>query len=142
MSMIIEKPLIEDFDRIFELLVELYPDKTDKEKNRELFIEQFNKGREFLVAKEDDKLIGFISLFIRINLQIESKLGLIDELIINKDYKNKGIGSKLIDEITKIAKEKGCKELSTFSNFKREDTHKFYENKGFVKSSYYFWKEI
>jgi len=87
-------------------------------------------------------IIGFCSLTIKNNLWQAGNLGHIDELIVDDNYRGKGVGSKLMDEITRIAKENQCKRIELDSAFHRKEAHRFYENEGYENRAYLFSKEI
>lgn len=138
----IRKAKKEDFEDIFKLLKELWPNEGfNKENTKSIFLEVF-KDREMLVAEEDKRLIGFISLSFIKNIQDQGLIGRLEEFIVTKEHRGKGIGKEMLDAITLIAKEKNCKTIDFPSTFKRKETHKFYEKQGFRKVSYYFTKQI
>jgi GNAT superfamily N-acetyltransferase len=51
--------------------------------------------------------------------------------VIHQDFRAKGIGKLLIDEVKHWAKEKGINKLSLRCNVKRTEAHLFYEHLGF-----------
>ncbi|MBP5384010.1 MAG: GNAT family N-acetyltransferase [Lachnospiraceae bacterium] len=55
----------------------------------------------------------------------------IENVITDKDYRNRGLASKVIDMAVSFAKEKGCYKVILQSGIARVDAHRFYENKGF-----------
>ncbi len=119
--MIIEYESVYDED-IKDLLVELqeYIVSIDKEKYniitpqyREEYFKKTlneikNKGK-ILLAKDNDKIIGYIN-----NEEINDydfkapKRGRISELIVSKNCRTKGMGSKLLDSMEEYLKSIGC----------------------------------
>jgi ribosomal protein S18 acetylase RimI-like enzyme len=71
-----------------------------------------------------------------------ANLGNIDELVVDREYRNQGIGKLLMNEMEAIAKNRGCKRLELDSAFHRTNAHAFYEKQGFEKRAYLFSKEI
>ena len=55
----------------------------------------------------------------------------IENLVTDKDYRNQGLASKVIDMAISYAKEKNCYKVILQSGIARVDAHRFYENKGF-----------
>ena len=88
------------------------------------------------------KIIGFASLAVKESLWDVGNLGHINELVVDKFYRNKGIGKKLLQEIIKIAREKSCARVELDSAFRRKKAHKFYELQGFEKCNFLFSKKI
>ena len=68
----------------------------------------------------------------------------INGLVIDENYRGKGIGKLLIERVMQWAKEKGNANLSLHCNVRRTDAHKFYEHLGFkeVKQQKNFAIEI
>jgi GNAT superfamily N-acetyltransferase len=52
-------------------------------------------------------------------------------LIVDKEYRGKGIGKQLLDGAARWATEHGYNKLRVRSNLIREDAHRFYEREGF-----------
>lgn len=90
-----------------------------------------NKNNHILVAKKEKEIIG-IALLIEVQT-LSRKAGFLEEVIINKQYRNKGIGYFLILEILKIAKKEklDCIECVT-SNYNKEALS-MYKKAGFVE---------
>jgi len=90
-----------DKKAISELYYELHPieEKENKEKGLLVPIEKSRIKPVILVAEENKKVVGFIwGHFIQYGF---FKYGTIDEFFVKKDFRGKGIGGKLIDEILK-----------------------------------------
>lgn len=140
----IRKATQEDFDEVFNLLKQLW---ANSKLNYDLLKIAYNKAvysevQKLIVGESMDNIIGFCSLTIKNNLWQAGNLGHIDELIVDNNYRGKGIGSKLMDEITRIAKENQCKRIELDSAFNRKEAHRFYENQGYENRAYLFSKEI
>lgn len=58
----------------------------------------------------------------------------IGDLIINKKYRNIGIGNLLIQTATTYAMNKDCGTLELTSMIQNVNAHTFYENNGFEKT--------
>ena len=135
---------IKDFDDVFLLLPQLWP---DKELNKNNLNEVFSSGigfpnYEYFCAEINGKVIGFCSLVIKNSLWYEGLLGYICELVIDNFYRRQGIGTALLKTAINKAKEKGCGRVELDSAFHREEAHKFYEKNGFEKRAYLFSKRV
>ena len=94
-----------------------------------------NNIRYFL-AKENEKIIGSLYICIIPNLTFNGKsIGFIENVIIDHNYRQKGIGKKLMEMAAEYAKENNCYKVVLQSGIKRPEAHKFYENIGFNGSS-------
>jgi ribosomal protein S18 acetylase RimI-like enzyme len=64
----------------------------------------------------------------------------IDDLSTLVEHRGKGCGSKLLDYVEAIAKEKGYNSVTLDSGCHRYAAHRLYMNKGFVIEGYHFQK--
>ncbi len=58
--------------------------------------------------------------------------------VIDEKYREKGLGSKFLNEIINDAKKKSMKRVELDSGFQREKAHRFYSKLGFEKHGYLF----
>ncbi|NPA82723.1 MAG: N-acetyltransferase [Epsilonproteobacteria bacterium] len=77
--------------------------------------------RSYFLAKEEDKLVGFTALHIH-----SPNLAEIRSLIVDKNYRGRGIGKALVREAVKEAKKLKVKKLFTLT-YQKE----FFEKEGF-----------
>ena len=89
-------------------------------------------GREdsaLLLAKESDSTVGVISLNIRCTAA-SGKTGLIDELIVKKGYRGKGIGRLLLKAAIDKCRQLGCGELEVSTEKTNRKARQFYKKCG------------
>lgn len=127
------------YDRIVELLIEYNLSKTQEFRN------EINKPIEIIARNEQDEIIGGLyGRSIWGTLEIKT-------FVVKPEYRNEGIGRKLIIEAEREAKNRNCRfiSLDTFS-FQAPE---FYEKLGFEKigtetdfpkgfEKYYYRKKI
>ena len=133
-----------DFTSVFELLKQLWPALLLNFEALQVVYENALKSdkQKLIVGLIDNKIVGFCSLTITNNLWQAGNLGHIDELVVENSFRRQGIGKKLMDEITKVAKDHHCKRIELDSAFHRKDAHMFYEQSGYENRAYLFSKEI
>lgn len=83
----------------------------------------------FLVAKSDKNIQGFAVYSIENN---ECEIVLLESLV-----QNKGIGSKLLEHLTNLANEKGCRRVFLITTNDNIEAIKFYQKNGFKISNIY-----
>lgn len=144
MELIIRNVLPGDFDQVFELLKQLWSYKElDYVGMKKMFDHNFQSPEHFyIVALDGSRIVGFCSLTVKHNLWMQDFLGNVDEMIVDENYRVKGIGKKLMERITQIAIENKCKRIELESSFNREQAHEFYEELGFEKRAFQFSKEL
>lgn len=129
-----------DFNEVLMLLRQLWPDKPLNTRSLQSVydIALSSENQKYICAVEDSKIVGFGSLTIKNNLWQEGRLGHIDELVVDNDYRGKGIGRQLLAQLIVLAKEQKCKRVELDTAFHRKEAHHFYEQQGFENRAYLF----
>lgn len=83
---------------------------------------EINNGRE----------IGRVYLYILKNDLHTEPYGLLEDLFVEEEYRNKGVGKKLIVVLIAEARVRGCYKLLATSRQARTEVHAWYERLGFV----------
>lgn len=102
-----------------------------------------NSDKQILVAEYDDvKIIGMASVVFLPRLNQTLMEMYIPELIILEEYREKGIGKKLIESCISLAKNKKCYRIRLESGNQRIESHEFYTRIGFIQSAFSFTKNL
>lgn len=120
----------EDIIKLMDVFLKPKGREPIKKKDVERAIKQDNNT--CVVAYEEDKIIGIITL-VEVNL-FTAKLGLIDEIVVDEAYRRRGVASKIMEEIIKIAKEKKMDLLKVDTNIKNPANH-LYQKFGFIRKN-------
>lgn len=100
-------------------------------------------NQRFLLLKENDGVAGCALLTLKIDPIKNKKTFYIDYFCVKETYRNKGLGSKMFDEIEKIAKKEKINLLMLTSNIRRASARKVYLKKGMtIVDTNLFIKEI
>jgi glucosamine-phosphate N-acetyltransferase len=87
----------------------------------------------FVAVKDDEEVVGLTTLLIEQKfIHNGGKVGHIEDVVTRKEYEGMGIGSALIRESLKFAKEKNCYKVILDCS---ESNLAFYEKLGFTKHS-------
>jgi (aminoalkyl)phosphonate N-acetyltransferase len=142
--MTIRQANMEDSERIFKFICEL--EETDFDYS--IFEKYYkanltNEDNIYLVAVNNNNMvIGYLSCHGQLILHHLSKVFEIQELFVEKEYRNQQIGQRLIEQLEDILKKKNHSFLEVATNIKRLNTHKFYNKCGFTQSHYKFTKTL
>lgn len=120
----IEKMTLEDFEVIKENL------QTDFDEFWTASIlksELENENSKYIVAKENNEIIGFAGIIIT-PIDVE-----ITNIVTKKSNRKKGIGKLLLDKLIEMAKQTEFETISLEVNEKNEVAIHLYENSGFEK---------
>jgi GNAT superfamily N-acetyltransferase len=133
-----------DLDYIISLLTQLWPDKPiDHDRVRKICLDNLSKDNKVLLsAADENKVIGFGSMTLKISLWQEGLIGYVDELVVDSKHRGQGIGTMLLKRISEIASDKGCRRLELDSAFQRTEAHGFYETMGFENRAYLLSKKL
>lgn len=142
MSLELKNALITDFEDVFKLLEQLWSDtKLIKEDLANVYSYNLDRDETFnKVVFLDNKMIAYYSGYTSMNLYHSGKVFYLQIIIVDENYRNLGIGKKIIDDIMDISSSEKCKAIELDSAFFRESAHRFYTNLGFRKRGYVFSK--
>ena len=129
-----------DFNEVFRLLQQLWPGlKLDKEKQIISFKNTFADSREFgICAMSGNKMCGYCVVTTMNNYLHNGYTYYITIMIVDAEYRRKGVGKALIEEVKRLAVMNGIKTIDLDSGFHREEAHRFYESLGFEKECIFF----
>jgi len=136
-EIIIQSATKTDLPFIKKLLQELLDAVKDTEgfgieqsvKNLETLIE--NPAYYQLVARDKDKVLGFVNFTTRKTILHPLPSGLIDELVVTKDSRGSGIGKRLVLAVVDKCRELGCCEVEVSTKKSNTNARGFYESCGF-----------
>jgi GNAT superfamily N-acetyltransferase len=100
---------IQDYLEIFYDLELYWGDRRTEHIHHPIFVREF--GNTAFVIKVDDLIVGYLFGFFS---QTE-KCGYIHIVGIHEEYKRQGIGKKLYEHFTKLAKQNGCDHLKAIT---------------------------
>lgn len=110
---------------------------------KKFYLNVSNKNIIYLIATLKNKeIVGFISCHIQELLHHDKRVAEIQELYVNKKYRNQGIGRILVNSAFIKLKRKNCESFEVTAKNKRRNTHKFYSKIGLQQSHLKFVKKI
>ena len=96
----------------------------------------------YIAENKTGDCLGYISCHIQFLLHHCGKVAEIQELIVSKPYRGKGIGEKLVAHVEQLLKALDCVSFEVTAQNKRKKTHDFYSNVGFKQSHLKFTRNI
>lgn len=135
----IRKIILDDLDRVYELMNILYKGKLKYDRFKEIYkLKLQDKNSYYIVAIENDNIVGVLTSELQEKLHREKLQLFIEDLIVEESKRNNGIGSSLLENAINYAKNNNC-EVVELTSYKDEiKAHKFYENNGFINHSIKF----
>ncbi len=102
-----------------------------KKFRRDLIKELNERKRYFLVIEIDNEVIIFGQAYLK-----KKGIGEIGRVYIKKEFRNKGIGTKLIKHLIDFLKKKKVKEIESYAYTKNKPSLRVHEKLGFKKEAY------
>ena len=95
-----------------------------------------NSNIQYFGAIDDGKVVSTCYAVYIPNLTRGSRgICFIENVVTDKEYRNRGLASKVIEMAIAFAKEHHCYKAILQSGTSRTEAHRFYENKGFNGTS-------
>ena len=131
-KIIIEKMTFDNLDEVYEIDKESFPVPWSKESFEE---ELKNILSTYLVAKIDDKVVGYIGSWMVID---ECH---ITNIAVHPDYRRQGIANKLVEELLKYCNEHGISYILLEVRINNLSAQNLYKKFGFtsdgIRKGYY-----
>ena len=129
---------VEEMVNYFPLLKEMYTDLT-LEEYEERLLQMLPHSYHQIAVFENQKCLAICGYWLLTKVWCGKYLEL-DNVVVSKEVRSKGIGKKINQHLEEVALREGCKimALDAFTtNFK---AHKFYYNQGFGPKGFHFVK--
>lgn len=141
--MIIREMIAEDIPQLEQLYRQFWGEESCFETMKKQFHKLHkNNSHIFIIAIENNNLIGSVMGVICEELYGDCKPFLVlENMIVDKNYRNKGIGKALISELEKIATKRGCFQVIFVTERNRVDAVKFYESAGYSSHTHIGFKK-
>ncbi|NNM44281.1 MAG: GNAT family N-acetyltransferase [Chlamydiae bacterium] len=93
------------------------------------------KGPEVLIGEENGKVVGFVLFFHNFSTFLGKKGIYIEDLYVRQEYRGKGYGEAILQEICQIAKERNCGRVEWWVLDWNERAINFYKKIGAIPMS-------
>jgi GNAT superfamily N-acetyltransferase len=132
---------------VADLLVELGRDVSPSAAANPSYVIRFGghlarRETRTLVAPElgGARLLGFLDMEFRQRLGHPRPQAWVNDLVVAEPARGEGVGSALLAEAERLALARGCFRMSLETAGWREDTHRFYEARGWADNGKWFVK--
>ena len=137
----IERAKIEDIPEFCNLLHCLFSQEEEFKPDVEtqvVGLSKVIKGKDIgdiLVVRQEAGIIAMVNLLYSVSTALGSRVVVLEDMVVLPQFRNQGIGSKLLDYAIQFAKEQGCKRITLLTDYDNYDAHRFYQKHSFSKSS-------
>lgn len=131
----------------YEQIMQLYnlfvgEDRYSKHDNDSFQKVLESENNYILVVEEKEKLVAFITFSIRNVIRYPRPIAELDELFVDENYRQHGLGKQLMEEVENLAREKNCYRVYIESQYRFKGAHAFYEKLGYSNNGYHFIKNL
>lgn len=135
MELYIRRASLSDEDLLYQMLCDLENEVLNRTAFGTVFQSNIqNQNIGYFIAICAGNAVGMASCHVQLLLHHASPVGEIQEMYVEPSQRSKGIGNALIKAVVEFAKLRGAMQLEVTSNKIRQDTHRFYEREGFLKT--------
>ncbi len=136
----IEPAIAEDLDELSSLLGELFseesdfrPDKNKQLRGLRLIFEQPNRGRVFVLRREN-AIVGMINLLFTISTAEGGFVMLLEDLVVHREFRGHGYGTMLLEYAVEFAKQKNFLRITLLTDRPELRSQTFFRKHGFYES--------
>lgn len=139
------KATIEDVEGIITLCNECFGEETSMEYAKRVFEETMHDSNQiYLVGILEDQIVAHTKITIIPTIYEKmNTYSIINHVCVKPEYRRHNIATQMLDEVTQICKDMGCKAIELWSNNYRIPAHACYNKYGFIPNdATFFSKEI
>tara|TARA_Y100001951_G_C11126363_1_gene175715 strand:- start:4 stop:450 length:447 start_codon:yes stop_codon:yes gene_type:complete len=119
---------------LFEKEVEFKPNYKTQSRGLKMILNNNNIGNIF-VAKKDEDIIGMVLLLYTVSTALGERVAILEDMIVSPDYRDSGVGSKLLDYAIEYGTKKGCKRITLLTDKTNVQAQTFYKRHNFNPST-------
>jgi GNAT superfamily N-acetyltransferase len=127
----------DDIPQMCDLLAELFsiesdfsPDREKQVRGLRLLLNEISGPSFVLVAENNSDIVGMCSVQVLISTAEGGPAGLLEDLIVRKDHRGKGIGPRLLSEIFKWCVTKNISRIQLLRDTANISALNFYAGNG------------
>jgi len=136
---------LSDIKNIIDLTNECFDEKNCFKYAENIFKKyKHDKNQIYLIGEIDNKVVAHAKITVIPTIyKSMNTYAILNHVCVKPDLRRKNIGTKMLDEITKICKERNCESIKLWSCNFRVAAHACYNNYGFeVLDAKFFYKDI
>ena len=130
-----------DIPRMCDLLAELFSIESDFVPDREKQVHGLSAliahppGKVLvLVAVIDGVVVGMATVQTLISTAEGGRVGLVEDVVVDREFRNLGIGTRLLEEIMTWSKSAGLKRLQLLADSDNQPALDFYSARGLIRT--------
>lgn len=131
MKCTIRQAVARDTEQLVALAEQLIPLKEGATRDALLRTALHDPACTIFVAEADDRLVGFIEVRVVHDFVESAPIAIIHNLIVETDYRRRGVGSQLIQRVKDEVEQRNVTETHVWTEFDNHPALVFYTRHGF-----------
>jgi GNAT superfamily N-acetyltransferase len=135
------RPAIQtDIDAMSQLLSQLFtietdyvPDEDKQRRGLQMLLDAL--GAYVLVVEEQGSIIGMATVQVLVSTAEGGHVGLVEDVVVDKEYRGRGVGAALLDQLTVWAEDNGLTRLQLAADRDNSGALQFYAAKGWMRTN-------
>lgn len=119
--------------QLFAQETEFIPKKAVQQRGLKMIIENPEVGA-ILVARKDEEIIGMVNLLFTVSTALGERVVLLEDMVIDKDHRDLGIGTGLLRAAVTYAEKNSCRRITLLTDADNIDAQRFYIRHDFTFS--------
>ncbi len=145
---IIRKANVHDLDKLailFDLYRQFYKQESNIAEAKRFLNERIVNDESviYIATEENENILAFVQLYLFFTSVGMKRSWLLNDLFVKKEFRNKGLAKKLIEQCKLLARETNANGLLLETSINNEEGNRLYPSIGFNlvdESNFYFWK--
>lgn len=149
MDVLVRHARPDDIPEMCGLLLELFsieqdfkPDMGKQSTGLGLLLDSISGSSVVFVAEKDNEIIGMCSVQTLISTAEGGAAGLVEDLIVQRGCRGKGVGSRLLSEVIKWCGARGISRLQLLRDIDNKEALNFYTGKGWKSTKLVCMRKI
>jgi len=117
---------------LFSIEADFSPDRGKQERGLALLLNEAAGSSTVLVAEHGNRIIGMCSVQILISTAEGGPVGFIEDLVVKKDHRGMGTGTRLLSEITAWCLTRNIPRIQLLRDIDNSGARRFYLSAGWA----------
>lgn len=128
-------PMCDLLSELFSIETDFTPDKEKQARGLELLLNDTSGSNVVLVADIDGVVIGMCTVQIVVSTSEGGRVGLLEDLIVRRDSRGKGAGTRLLSHALRLCAEKGVSRVQLLRDADNSRARDFYSRNGWSSTN-------
>lgn len=142
-SEIIRLATIDDIEKVFSLMASFRDHHHLEDPNDAQLLENIrylitDQQSDFIVYETAESVVAYVLLRYRFNPWFSGREAYIEDLYVHNEYRNRGLGRKLLHHVIDKAESTGIVTICLHTNENNHGSNRLYTSKGFKSASAHY----